>query len=36
VAMNTKEKTEIWKENFNKLLDREEPRKLIKKGNKEI
>jgi hypothetical protein len=33
--MNTKEKTEIWKEYFNKLLNTEEPRELIKKGNKE-
>ena len=34
--MNTKEKLEIWKEYFNKLLNTEEPRELIKKGNKEI
>ena len=34
--MNTKEKAEIWKEYFNKLLNTEEPRELIKKGNKEI
>jgi chemotaxis regulatin CheY-phosphate phosphatase CheZ len=34
--MNTKEKTEIWKEFFDKLLNTEEPRKLIKKENKEI
>jgi hypothetical protein len=33
--MNTKEK-EIWKEYFDKLLNTEEPRELIKKGNKEI
>jgi len=36
LAMNTKEKTEIWKEYFNKLLNTEEPRELIKRGNKEI
>ena len=34
--MNTKEKAEIWKEYFDKLLNTEKPRKLIKKGNKEI
>jgi hypothetical protein len=34
--MNTKEKAEIWKEYFDKLLNKEEPRDLIKKGNKEI
>jgi len=34
--MNTKEKAEIWKEYFGKLLNTEEPRELIKKGNKEI
>ena len=34
--MNTKEKEEIWKEYFDKLLNTEEPRELIKKGNKEI
>ena len=34
--MNTKERTEIWKEYFDKLLNTEEPRELIKKGNKEI
>ena len=34
--MNTKDKTEIWKEYFDKLLNTEEPRELIKKGNKEI
>jgi len=36
MAMNTKEKAEIWKEYFEKLLSRKEPRELIKKGNKEI
>ena len=36
LAMNTKEKAEIWKEYFDKLLNTEEPRELIKKGNKEI
>ena len=34
--MNTKEKAEIWKEYFDKLLNTEEQRELIKKGNKEI
>jgi len=34
--VNTKEKAEIWKEYFDKLLNTEEPRELIKKGNKEI
>ena len=33
---NIKEKAEIWKEYFNKLLNTEEPRELIKRGNKEI
>ena len=36
LAVNTKEKAEIWKEYFDKLLNTEEPRELIKKGNKEI
>jgi len=36
LAMNTKEKAEIWKEYFDELLNTEEPRELIKKGNKEI
>ena len=35
-AMNTKEKAEMWKGYFDKLLNTEEPRELIKKGNKEI
>jgi len=34
--MNTKEKAEIWKEYFDRLLNTEESRELIKKGNKEI
>jgi len=34
--LNTKEKAEVWKEHFDKLLNTEEPRELIKKGNKEI
>ena len=34
--MNTKEKAEIWKKYFDKLLNTEESRELIKKGNKEI
>jgi hypothetical protein len=36
LATNTKEKAVIWKEYFDKLLNTEEPRELIKKGNKEI
>ena len=36
LAVNTKEKAEIWKEYFDKLLNTEEPKELIKKGNKEI
>jgi len=36
LAMNTKEKAEIWKEYFDKILNTEETRELIKKGNKEI
>jgi uncharacterized protein YqeY len=36
LAMNTREKAEIWKEYFDKLLNTEETRELIKKGNKEI
>jgi len=31
--VNIKEKAEIWKEYFDKLLNTEEPRELIKKGN---
>ena len=34
--MNTNEKAEIWKEYFDKLLNTEKPKELIKKGNKEI
>ena len=34
--MNTREKEEIWKEYFDKLLNTEEPRELIEKWNKEI
>jgi len=36
MAMNTREKAAIWKEYFDKFLNTEEPRELIKKGNKEI
>jgi len=37
LAMHTMEKAEIWKEYFDKLLNTEKPRALIKKkGNKEI
>ena len=31
LAVNTKEKTEIWKEYFDILVNTEEPRELIKK-----
>jgi hypothetical protein len=34
--MNTKEKAEIWKEYFDKLLNTEEPRELIKKEIKKL
>ena len=34
--MNTKEREEIWTEYFDKLLYPEEPKKLIKIGNREI
>jgi len=34
--MNTKEKAEIWKEYFDKLLNTEETKELIKKRNKGI
>ena len=36
LSMDTKEKAEIWKEYFDKLMKTEEPIELIKKGNKEI
>ena len=36
LAMNNKEKAEIWKEYFDKLLNTEEPKKLIKMGNTEL
>ena len=36
MAMNTKEKAEIRKEYFDKWLNTEKPKELIKKGNKEI
>jgi len=32
LAMHTKEKAEIWKENFDRLLKTEEPKELVKKG----
>ena len=31
--MNTKERAEIWKQNFDKLLYTEEPKELIKIGS---
>jgi len=34
--MNTREKTEIWKEYFDKFPNTEEKLELIKIGNKEI
>jgi hypothetical protein len=34
LPMNTKEKAEIWEEYIDKLLNTEEPKELIKKGNK--
>jgi len=34
--MNTKERAEIWKEYFDKLLNIEEPKELIKIRNREI
>jgi hypothetical protein len=36
LVMNTKEKAEIWKEYFDKLLNTKDPKELIKTGNKEI
>jgi len=36
LAMNIKEKAEIWKEYFDKLLNTEEPKELIKTGNRGI
>jgi len=36
LAVNTKQKAEIWKEYFDKLLNTEEPKELIKIGNREI
>jgi len=36
LAVNTNMKAETWKEYFDKLLNIEEPRELIKKGNKEM
>ena len=35
LAMNKKEKAKIWEEHFDKWLNTEEPRELIKKVNKE-
>jgi len=32
--MNKKEKPEIWKEHFDKLLNTEDPTELFKTGNK--
>ena len=35
-AMSNKERVEIWKEYFDKLLNTQEPKELIKIGNREI
>jgi len=34
--MNTKDRAEIWIQYFEKLLNTEEPKELIKIGNREI
>ena len=34
LVMNTKARAEIWKEYFDKLLNTEEPKELIKTGNR--
>jgi hypothetical protein len=34
--MNIKEKAETWKEYFDKLLNTQDPRELIKKGNRKF
>jgi len=34
--MNTKDRAQIWEEYFDKLLNTEEPKELIKIGNREI
>jgi hypothetical protein len=34
LAVNTKEKAEMWKEYFDKLLNTGDPKELIKTGNK--
>ena len=36
LAMNTDQRAEIWKEYFDGLLNTEEPKQLIKIGNREI
>jgi len=36
LIMNTKQKAEIWKDYFDKLPITEEPKELIKIGNREI
>ena len=36
MTRNTKERAEIWKEYFDKLLNTEEPKELIKIGNREV
>jgi len=34
--MNTKHRAQIWEEYFDKLLNTEEPKELIKTGDREI
>jgi len=36
LPMNTKQRAEIWKEYFGNLQNTEEPKELIKIGNREI
>jgi len=36
LAMNTKERAEMWKEYVDKLLNTEEPKELVEIGNREI
>ena len=34
--MNTEHRTQTWEEHFEKLLNTEEPKELIKIGNRDI
>ena len=36
IGNESKERAEIWKEYCDKLLNTEEPKELIKRGNREI